>query len=221
MTHRELVTQMRDVLIQHHTDPDYQTQRWEAIAAARNYLAAPEQSEPVAWMHRSNYMHFIKEKPLEEIGFLFVPLYTHPAPKAEPVNTALLKALQDALEWIDAVPADVVLPAMPGFDRDYVDALVATAERAPQPKAEPVNQTLLEALTHAVEIAEAKRPGTWDDLLPYRATIAQAAQAAQPAELTEAEISLIACAHLEPEADDMHQLVRFARAVLAAHGAKK
>ena len=27
------------------------------------------------------------------------------------------------------------------------------------------------ALTHAVEIAEAKRPGTWDDLLQYRALL--------------------------------------------------
>jgi hypothetical protein len=33
---------------------------------------------------------------------------------------------------------------------------------------EPVAQSLIKALTHAVEIAEAKRPGTWDDLLQYR-----------------------------------------------------
>lgn len=33
---------------------------------------------------------------------------------------------------------------------------------------------LLEALKHAVEIAENKRPGTWDDLLPYRVLIAKA-----------------------------------------------
>lgn len=26
--------------------------------------------------------------------------------------------LTDALEWIDAVPSDTTLPAMPGFDRD-------------------------------------------------------------------------------------------------------
>ena len=36
------------------------------------------------------------------------------------------------------------------------------------------NQALREALTHAVEIAEARRNGTWDDLLQYRALIAQA-----------------------------------------------
>jgi hypothetical protein len=37
---------------------------------------------------------------------------------------------------------------------------------------QPVAQSLIEALTHAVEIAEAKRPGTWDDLLRYRALLA-------------------------------------------------
>lgn len=40
----------------------------------------------------------------------------------------LIKELQDyleaALEWIDAVPKDTPLPAMPGFDRDYVDWLL-------------------------------------------------------------------------------------------------
>lgn len=33
---------------------------------------------------------------------------------------------------------------------------------------------LLAALTHAVEIAEAKRDGTWDDVMAYRALIAKA-----------------------------------------------
>lgn len=39
----------------------------------------------------------------------------------------LLEALEWALEYIDAIPSDVELPAMPGFDRDYVDELVAVA----------------------------------------------------------------------------------------------
>jgi hypothetical protein len=36
-------------------------------------------------------------------------------------------ALKAALEWIDAVPAEVraALPAMPGFDRDDVDSLLS------------------------------------------------------------------------------------------------
>jgi len=28
------------------------------------------------------------------------------------------------LEWIDAVPGDVVLPAMPGIDRDWIDNVI-------------------------------------------------------------------------------------------------
>lgn len=39
----------------------------------------------------------------------------------------LLEALQMALEWIDAVPSDTVLPTMPGFDRDEVNNLIAKA----------------------------------------------------------------------------------------------
>jgi len=40
----------------------------------------------------------------------------------------LLEALECALEWIDAVPRETVLPAMPGFDRDWVDEIVAKAK---------------------------------------------------------------------------------------------
>ena len=36
----------------------------------------------------------------------------------------LYKALQDALDWIDAVPSDTILPVMPGFDRDDVTNLI-------------------------------------------------------------------------------------------------
>lgn len=39
---------------------------------------------------------------------------------------ALLSALTDALEWIDAVPSETALPAMPGFDRDEVNSLIAS-----------------------------------------------------------------------------------------------
>lgn len=37
---------------------------------------------------------------------------------------ALEYALRCALAWIDAVPSDTPLPAMPGFDRDEVDSLL-------------------------------------------------------------------------------------------------
>lgn len=48
----------------------------------------------------------------------------------------LLDALEAALEWIDAVPPETVLPVMPGFDRDWVNGLVedVKAERAICPK---------------------------------------------------------------------------------------
>lgn len=39
----------------------------------------------------------------------------------------LLEALQAALSWIDAVPNDVTLPTMPGFDRDWVDGVISKA----------------------------------------------------------------------------------------------
>jgi hypothetical protein len=39
---------------------------------------------------------------------------------SETRNVAI--ALRD---WVDAVPQDVVLPAMPGVDRDWVDSILA------------------------------------------------------------------------------------------------
>lgn len=52
-----------------------------------------------------------------------------PVTKPE-INDQLLAALSDALEWIDAVPSDMPLPAMPGFDRDAVNELIAAAKGA-------------------------------------------------------------------------------------------
>lgn len=49
-------------------------------------------------------------------------------------NEQLLSALVAALEWIDAVPSDTVLPAMPGFDRDEVNDLIANARKELQSK---------------------------------------------------------------------------------------
>jgi hypothetical protein len=37
----------------------------------------------------------------------------------------LERALRWSLEYIDAIPADTPLPAMPGFDRDYANDLLA------------------------------------------------------------------------------------------------
>ena len=56
----------------------------------------------------------ISESAWEEMTCLFAPS---------------LSALLAALEWIDAVPSDTVLPAMPGFDRDEVNELIANARK--------------------------------------------------------------------------------------------
>lgn len=46
---------------------------------------------------------------------------------------ALIKELQTALgaalEFIDAIPPDVALPAMPGFDRDWAESLLKTTTK--------------------------------------------------------------------------------------------
>lgn len=60
--------------------------------------------------------------------------------------------------------------------KDY-RAMLAAAPASPARPLTPAQEAapeLLEALKHAVEIAENKRPGTWDDLLPYRVLIAKA-----------------------------------------------
>lgn len=41
-----------------------------------------------------------------------------------------LERLKTLLAWIDSVPRDAVLPAMPGFDRDDVNALIEQNELA-------------------------------------------------------------------------------------------
>lgn len=45
----------------------------------------------------------------------------------EPINEEIIKALQAAMDYIDAIPKDIVLPAMPGFDRDWVDDVISKA----------------------------------------------------------------------------------------------
>jgi hypothetical protein len=53
----------------------------------------------------------------------------------EKQNEELLKVAVALREWIDAVPKETVLPAMPGVDRDWVDAvLYAEMERLSSPK---------------------------------------------------------------------------------------
>jgi hypothetical protein len=59
-----------------------------------------------------------------------------------------------------------------------------------------VAQSLIKALTHAVEIAEAKRPGTWDDLLQYRVLLNTPPAQRQWVGLTDEDAHLLANEHL-------------------------
>ncbi|AXN57833.1 hypothetical protein [Acinetobacter phage ABPH49] len=47
---------------------------------------------------------------------------------AKAVSIEMVEALEAALEWIDAVPQDTPLPTMPGFDRDWVNAVLNKAK---------------------------------------------------------------------------------------------
>jgi len=42
-------------------------------------------------------------------------------------NRALVEVALAMREWIDAVPSDTVLPAMPGFDRDWADSIISNS----------------------------------------------------------------------------------------------
>lgn len=46
----------------------------------------------------------------------------------EDLTIDLLFALKAVLEYIDAIPKDIELPAMPGIDRDWVEYLVEKAK---------------------------------------------------------------------------------------------
>lgn len=47
------------------------------------------------------------------------------------VNKELLEVVRAALDYIDALPKEVVacLPTMPGFDRDWAENVIAEAQK--------------------------------------------------------------------------------------------
>jgi hypothetical protein len=51
-----------------------------------------------------------------------------------------LEAHQAMREWIDAVPDDTVLPAMPGCDRDWLDTVEANLKQALAAQPAPVQE---------------------------------------------------------------------------------
>lgn len=61
-------------------------------------------------------LEVIKTMSPEEINFVLNELNAK-------VND-LRKVAKAMREWIDAVPNDIILPAMPGFDRDWADGVI-------------------------------------------------------------------------------------------------
>ena len=56
------------------------------------------------------------------------------ARKMERERNNLIEVIEAMREWIDAVPADTPLPAMPGFDRDWADTIIEEAKTNQKPK---------------------------------------------------------------------------------------
>ena len=46
----------------------------------------------------------------------------------------ILKVAEAMLEWIDAMPKDMALPAMPGFDRDWAECVLEAAREEQRSK---------------------------------------------------------------------------------------
>lgn len=94
-------------------------------------------NEPVAYVREDDlYDASIISTPayriLEDLKEAAVPCekliglcVSSPSPVSLLDSTEILSALKDALAWIDAVPSDMPLPAMPGFDRDEVNNLIS------------------------------------------------------------------------------------------------
>ena len=75
-------------------------------------------------------------------------------------TSQLIDALKSALEWIDAVPSNTPLPAMPGFDRDAVDSLIDAQQKVIQGGSRTIPDGLTDILREAARIIEAIPPGS-------------------------------------------------------------
>lgn len=177
MTHRALITQMLEALLE---PAATFSKTYAAITAAREYLAAPEQSEPVGYFYLDDGQW---KQAQDQISFpACTKLYAHPAPKAEPDDK------------------DLTIAYMVGYHKGKTDA---------QPKAEPrkhcvqCGQELMSDFTDTCYACNQKH---WS----------RAEQAPQPAELTDVEILALDCV----SQNRLESVIEFARAVLAAQGAK-
>lgn len=114
---------------------------------------------------------------------------------AQPAKpTQLLEVIRAYREYIDALPKDLVLPAMPGFDRDWADAVEAKAQPA-----KPVSQYGSPELQSLI--------------------LSKLAQPAKPVELSDEQIDAVQTEWIH---SGMSKGSRgFARAILAAAAAKE
>jgi len=97
-------------------------------------LAAALSAEPVAWTDEQELRDVAKDG----CGYLFTvkPITPHADPcrviklyTAPPALSETVEVARAALNYIDALPADIAaaLPAMPGFDRDWAENVLSEA----------------------------------------------------------------------------------------------
>lgn len=94
-------------------------------------------------------------------------------PRALMVSEYQEQVLKSALGWIDALPENLELPAMPGFDRDWVDRLV---QGQTYEEDEPL--TRAQAIGFVLEWIEAVPAGLLAELPPIDVSLLKGAVAA-------------------------------------------
>jgi hypothetical protein len=163
--------------------PDYDTTALRDVAKLYARYAAlyttPPAAEPVqpeqpakglpygyVSTHTNGLIHFNRtlQGVYTDTATEVVAVYTTP-PAAQPAD-------KSRMDIADAIKTLCATGELPDAFEDMADWIAKGAMPTAQPAQEPVAQSLIDALTHAVEIAEAKRPGTWDELLQYRALLA-------------------------------------------------
>ncbi|UNE46497.1 hypothetical protein IHE77_13905 [Serratia ureilytica] len=111
---------------------------WRGYWIDEGYVMSGFKGTPGPWEVARNNVHSGRIATIHHcIGNDWVEVWSPDWPDTEEKQEAnarlisaapeLLEALQASLEWIDAVPQDVQLPTMPGFDRDWVDGIIAKA----------------------------------------------------------------------------------------------
>ncbi len=77
-------------------------------------------------LNEKDYDCDAEDVPREQLTEVYTLAYKLEKERDEKKNTEakLREALRMALDWIDAVPKETILPTMPGFDRDEVEALL-------------------------------------------------------------------------------------------------